>query len=103
MTTNEINTSRLHTIRGPVATALVAITRNRLRNRPRLVAIGRSVAGSGFVVTTGGAATAPAPADFAEAVAEVDSKPVQAWPAVVHDDIENERVGAEIATQPWLY
>jgi hypothetical protein len=53
MNTAEINAARLHTIRGPVATALVAITRNRLRNYPRVIAIGRSVAGSGLVITTG--------------------------------------------------
>jgi hypothetical protein len=48
-------------------------------------------------------ATTQAPADFAEAVAEVDSKPTQAWSSAVHDDIENERVGAEIAAQPWKW
>ena len=103
MNTAEINTSRLDTIRGPVATELVAVARNRLRNRPRLVAIGRSVRGSSFVVTTGGSATTHAPVDFAEAVAEVDSKPVQAWSSAVHDDIDNEQVGAEIAVQPWKW
>jgi hypothetical protein len=103
MNTAEINTQRLHTIRGPVATALVAITRNRLRNYPRVIAIGRSVAGSGFVIATGGIATVQAPVDFAEAVAEVDSKPIAQWSPAVHDDIKNEQVGAEIATQPWLY
>lgn len=103
MNTAEINTSRLDTIRGPVATELVAIARNRLRKRPRMIAIGTGT-GRGFVITTGGAATTHAPpVDFAEAVAEVDSKPTQAWPSVVHDEIDSERVGAEIAAQPWLY
>ena len=97
----EINARRLDTIRGPVATELVAIPRNRLRLRKRVIAIGRSVAGSGFVVTTGGAATVQPPADFAEAVAEVDSKPVQPWPAAAHDEIDNEQVGAEIAAAPY--
>ena len=102
MNTTEINTQRLHTIRGPVATALVAITRNRLRKRPRVIAIGTGT-GRGFVITTGGIATTQAPADFAEAVAEVDSKPVQMWPVAVHDEIDNEQVGAEIAAQPWKW
>ena len=102
MTTNEINATRLATVRGPVATALVAITRNRSRRRPRVIAIGTGT-GRGFVITTGGIATPQAPADFAEAVAEVDSKPTQAWPSVVHDDIDNEQVGAEIAVQPWKW
>jgi hypothetical protein len=102
MNTAEINTSRLETIRGPVATELVAVARNRLRRRPRVIAIGTGT-GRGFVITTGGIATTHAPVDFVEAVAEVDSKPVQAWSSAVHDDIDNEQVGAEIATQPWLY
>jgi hypothetical protein len=100
MNTAEINTQRLDTIRGPVATALVTIT--RLRRRPRVIAIGTGT-GRGFVIATGGIATTHAPVDFAEAVAEVDSKPTQAWPSVVHDDIENEQVGAEIAAQPWKW
>lgn len=54
MNTTEINATRLTTIRGPVATELVTASRNHLRQKARLVAIGRSVAGSGFVVTTGG-------------------------------------------------
>lgn len=86
-----------------MTTKQINTTRSRLRNRKRLVAIGRGVAGSGFVITTGGAATAQAPADFAEAVAEVDGKPVQAWPVAVHEAIENEHVGAAISAQPWLY
>ena len=102
MNTAEINTSRLETIRGPVATELVAVARNRLRRRPRVIAIGTGT-GRGLVITTGGIATTHAPVDFVEAVAEVDSKPVQAWSSAVHDDIDNEQVGAEIATQPWLY
>jgi len=102
MNTAEINTSRLDTIRGPVATELVAVARNRLRRRPCVIAIGTGT-GRGFVITTGGIATTQAPADFAEAVAEVDSKPTQAWPSVVHDDIDNEQVGAEIAVQPWKW
>jgi hypothetical protein len=34
MNTAEINTQRLHTIRGPVATALVTITRKRKAGEP---------------------------------------------------------------------
>ena len=103
MNTAEINAQRLAAALDFIATE-IAFLRERIAARPpRLVAIGRSVAGSGFVVTTGGIATTHAPLDFAEAVAEVDSKPVPTWPAAVHDEIDNEQVGAEIAAQPWLY
>jgi hypothetical protein len=34
MNTTEINTQRLHTIRGPVAATLVAITRKRKAGEP---------------------------------------------------------------------
>ncbi len=101
MTTPDINAQRLDILTGPVATELVAITRNHLRRR-RLVAIGRSVAGRGFVVTTGGAATVQAPADFAEAVAEVDSKPAQTWPAAEYMPLSDEPGYSESLT-PYFY
>lgn len=53
MTTSEINGQRLDIFSGPGTTALVATVRERLRviDRRRIIAIGRSVQGSGFVVT----------------------------------------------------
>ncbi len=101
--TEQVNSARLDLFSGPTATRLVATIAEQLRaDKRRLVAIGAG-AGRSFVIATGGIATVQAPADFAEAVAEVDSKPVQTWPVAVHDEIDNEQVGAEIAAQPWLY
>lgn len=101
MTTAEINAQRNHLFRGEFATELVAAVRERLqaqprRKRPRIVAIGRSVAGQSFQVTV-------PPIDFAEAVAEVDSRTPVQWTAAQHDEIDGEHVGEDVARQPWLY
>lgn len=70
-----------------------------INKRRRIIAIGRSAAGQPFQVTT---AVAP-PADFAAAVAAVDSRlPVQ-WTAAQHDAIDNEVIGAEFSRTPFLY
>lgn len=70
-----------------------------ISKRPRIIAIGRSVNGQPFQVI---AAVAP-PADFAAAVAAVDSRlPVQ-WTAAQHDAIDNEVIGAEICQTPWKW
>lgn len=100
MTTSEINTTRNHLFRGEFATELVAAVRERLqaqprRKRPRIIAIGRSANGQPFQVT--------APADFAEAVAEVDNRTPSRWTAAQHDEIDGEHVGEDVARQPWLY
>lgn len=102
MTTNEINTTRLDLHNGEKATLLVAATRWRLlaqeQQRQRIVAIGRCVNGGAFKVT---APIAP-PADFAEAVAEVDSRQhsVRLSDEALAE-IENEHVGAEIGRRPF--
>ncbi len=62
----------------------------------RIIAIGRSVAGQPFVVTT-------PPADFAAAVDEVMSRPPVRWSAAQHDEIDGEHVGEEVARQPFFY
>lgn len=98
MNTSDINTTRDTLVRGPVANLLVAFARNHIQPK-RVVAIGRCVNGGGFVIKTGGVAVQP-PTDFAEAVAEVDSRPVQLWPTAVHDEIDGERIGAEICEAP---
>lgn len=101
MTTSEINTTRNHLFRGEFATELVAAIHERLnaqprRKRPRIIAIGRSVAGQSFQVT------AP-PDDFVAAIDEVMSRPPVAWTAAQHDEIDGEHVGEDVARQPWLY
>lgn len=97
MTTSEINANRLDLFRGEYATLVVSTTRERLcAQRRRIVAIGRCINGGAFTVT---APVAP-PADFAEAVAEVDSRtPVCEW--LNHDEIDGEKVGEEIGRRPF--
>lgn len=100
MTTAEINGNRLDLFRGEFATLVVSTTRERLRaQQQRIIAIGRSVNGGAFMVT---APVAP-PADFAEAVAEVDSRQPVAWTAAQHDDVDAEKIGEDIGRQPFLY
>lgn len=52
-------------------------------------------------ILTGPVATVRAPADLAAAVSEVDSKPVQAWPPAVHDEIDSEVIGGELVAAPY--
>lgn len=100
MTTTEINAQRNHLFRGEFATELVVAIHERLnaqprRKRPRVIAIGRSAHGQPFQVT--------APADFAEAVAEVDSRTPSRWTEAQHDEVDNEVIGAEIQQAPWQW
>jgi hypothetical protein len=67
-----------------------------INKRRRIIAIGRSANGQPFQVTT-------TPADFAEAVADVDSRPVAQWTVAQHDAIDNEVIGAEFSRTPFLY
>ena len=66
------------------------------RKRHRIIAIGRSANGQPFQVI------AP-PVDFAEAVAEVDSRPLVQWTAAQHYAIDNEVIGEEFSRTPFLY
>jgi len=65
--------------------------------RQRIIAIGRSANGQPFQVIA-------APADFAEAVAEVigHSGTVR-FSAETLAEIENEKIGAEICQAPWQW
>lgn len=99
MTTSEVNAKRLNLFNGEFATELVAATRNRLRH-PRVIAVGRSAKGGAFQVVT---APLQAPADFAAAVAEVDSRQALQWTAAQHDAVDGEKVGEEFSRSPFLY
>lgn len=106
MTTTEINTTRLHLFNGEFATEVVAATRERLQAQPRrVIAIGRSENGQPFRVIAPAQRPVQAPADFAEAVAEVDSRrvtPVQIS-AEALAEIEDEVIGEDFSRKPWLY
>jgi hypothetical protein len=65
-----------------------------INKRRRIIAVGRSANGQPFQVV------AP-PTDFADAVAEVLSRPSAV--AFDHDAIDSETVGAELCTAPYQW
>lgn len=67
-----------------------------INKRCRIIAIGRSANGQPFQVI------AP-PVDFADAVAEVDSRSIAQWTTVRHDAVDNEVIGEEFSRTPFLY
>lgn len=85
---------------GAGAFLLLDAMRAKLQEQPkkRIIAIGRCERGGAFTVTT----WPQAPADFADAIAEVltpDRVPTVRNMA----DCEDERIGEELSRQPWLW
>ena len=84
--------------RGPAANLLVEMARRYIQPRKRLIAVGRCKAGGAFVVK----ATVQPPQDFADAIAEVltpDRVPTVRNMA----DCEDEAIGEEFSTRPFLW
>ena len=85
--------------RGPAATLLVEMAQRYLRpQRKRVIAVGRCQNGGAFTVN----ASVQPPQDFADAIAEVltpDRVPT------VRDmaDVEDEHIGEEFSTRPFLW
>lgn len=96
MNTAEINSQRLDTVREPVSSLLMELTRRFVLPKKRIIAIGRCQNGGAFKVTT-----PQAPADFADAIDEV-LRPDRV-PTVRMADCEDEHIGEEFSTRPWLY
>ena len=83
MTTEQINSQRLDTVRDPVARLLIELTRR-------------------FVLPQKRIATIAPPADFAEAVAEA-LVPGRVPTVKMPDDVEDEHIGREISERPFLW
>lgn len=83
--------------RGQAATLLVEMARRYLPPRKRIIAIGRCQNGGAFTVTT-----QQAPADFADAIAEVLT-PDRVPPVRNMADVEDEHIGEEFSTRPFLW
>ena len=98
MTTEQINSQRLDTVREPVASLLMELTRRFVLPKKRIIAIGRCQNGGAFTVTT----QPQAPADFEAAIAEVltpDRVPTVRNMA----GCEDEHIGEEFSTRPFLW
>ena len=99
MTTEQINNQRLDLVREPVSSPLLELTKRYVLpcRQKRIIAIGRCVNGGAFTVTAPGA-----PADFAEAVAEVTA-PGHVATVAMASDVHDEKIGDEFSTRPFLY
>lgn len=83
--------------RGPAATLLVEMARRYIQSRRRIIAIERCERGGAFKVTT----EVQPPADFAAAIDEV-LRPDRV-PTVRMSDCEDEHIGEEFSTRPFLW
>lgn len=99
MTTEQINSQRLDLVREPVAGLLLEPTKRFVlpQRRKRIIAIGRCERGGAFKVTT----TVQPAADFAAAINEV-LRPDRV-PTVRMSDCEDEHIGEEFSTRPFLW
>jgi len=99
MTTEQINSQRLDLVREPVASLLLELTKRFVlpQRRKRIIAIGRCQNGGAFTVTT-----QQAPADFEAAIDEV-LRPDRVPTVRNMADCEDERIGEEFSTRPYLY
>lgn len=91
MTTDIIDDSVNVFTRGPGAKLLVIAARNHLRQRARPTLVRKRTV------------TAPgAPADFADAVADVFA-PSHVRTVAMASDVSDEKIGEEFSTRPYLY
>lgn len=97
MTTSEINSQRLDTVREPVSSLLMELTRRFVLPKKRIIAIGRCQNGGAFKVTT-----PQAPADFADAIDEV-LRPDRAPTVRNMADCEDEHIAAELCEAPYSW
>lgn len=100
MTTSEINSQRLDLVREPVSSLLLELTKRFVlpQRTKRIIAIGRCQNGGAFTVTT---QPAP-PADFADALDEV-LRPDRSPTVRNMGDVEDEHIGEEFSTRPFLW
>lgn len=85
--------------RGPAATLLVEMAQRYLRpQRKRVIAVGRCQNGGAFTVK----APVQPPQDFADAIAEVLT-PGHVPTVRNMDDVDDEKIGDEFSTRPFLW